>query len=258
VKKELRRAAKKARRAARTIRPDVVVQPSITIPPEGIPILWVEPTGVERYHRGFHCRECKAFTEQDMPGEAIEEYRRICAPKWEWPEPRPTIRCKCGATVAMNSAGLDAEYHAPSTGEVFERIRDLPHGAVWAQKVWREDRELNNWISHRDEDGTPFPPPKEGEGGRIRFLDRPHEDDGRVLIVRLPDGHDWEIDSRANNCTLPLDDAHWCWNRSGRPEDRTLDVRKGKPGQTTCGAGGGSIQTGRWHGFLHGGKLVQA
>jgi hypothetical protein len=225
------------------------------MPPEGIPILWVEPTGVERYHRGYHCPECKAFTEENMPEEAIEEYRRICAPEWQWPEPRPTITCKCGATVAMNSAGLDAEYHAPSTGEVFERLRDLPPGAVWAQRQWHE-RGLHNWISNRDSDGQPFPDPPEGEGKRIRFMERPHPDDGRVLICRLPDGHDWVIDSRCNNCDLLLDDEHWCWNRSGRPEDGTLDVRRSKPGQTSCTVGAGSIQTGRWHGYLHNGRLV--
>lgn len=154
----------------------------------------------------------------------------------------------------MNSAGCDYEYHAPSSGEVFERQCDLPPGAVWAQPV-RDHWKLWNWISYRDEDGTPFPPPKEGEGQQCRHVDRPHPDDGRVLIVRLPDGHDWTIDSRCNNCDLLLDDEHWCWNRSGRPEDGTLDVRRSKPGQTSCNVGAGSIQTGRWHGFLHNGVV---
>lgn len=242
-----RRAAKAAKRAARAAARDQATA--------DLPILWVVPTGVESYHRGYHCRECKAYTEQPMPTEAIEEYRRIRAPKWEWPEPRPTIVCKCGATVEMNSAGLDAEYHAPSTGEVFERVRDLPAGAVWDHPT-RElgDRELCNWHSNVDDKGRPFPEPPKGEDKRCRLIDRPGVD-GRVLICRLPDGHDWVIDSRANNCTLPLDDDHWCWNRSGRPEDGTLDVRKGKPGQTTCSAGGGSIATPGYHGFLHDGRL---
>jgi hypothetical protein len=251
MKKELRRQRKEARRqAAAAAQP----APPIVVPPEGIPILWVEPTGVERYRRGYHCPECKAYVEQDMPAEAMEEYRKICAPLWEWPEPRPTITCQCGAEVRMNSAGLDAEYHAPSTGEVFERVRDLPAGAVWAQQkpYWR----LWNWLSYRDAEGVPFPEPAEGEGKQCRHADRPHPDDDRVLIVRLPDGHDWVIDSRCNNCDMPLDDEHWCWNRSGRPEDGTLDVQRSKPGQTSCHVGAGSIQTGRWHGFLHGGRLV--
>jgi hypothetical protein len=255
VKKELRRLRRFWRRAPEQRQ---AAPPSpIHVPPvEGAAILWVQPTGVKRYHRGFHCRDkaCGHYTKVNMPADQIAEYERICGDDHEWPEPRPTITCKCGAVVEMNSAGLDTEYQAPSTGEVFERLRELPPGAVWAQQPWQE-RGLHNWISHRDAEGNPFPKPKKGRGQSIRFLDRPHPDDGRVLVCRLPDGHDWVIDSRCNNCPLPLDDEHWCWNRSGRPEDGTLDVRKGKPGQTTCSAGAGSIRTGRWHGFLHSGAL---
>jgi len=244
--KAQKRAAKAAKRAARAAARDQALS--------DIPILWVDPTGVERYHRGFHCRECKSFNEQDMGAEAIEEYRRI-REDHEWPEPRPTITCQCGAEVEMNSAGLDAEYRAPSTGQVFERVRDLPPGAVWAQRP-RDlgERQLCNWISNKDEAGKPFPEPKKGEGGKqIRFMDRPGRD-GRVLICRMPDGHDWVIDSRANNCTLPLDDKHWCWVREGRPEDGTLNVSKSG---RTCSAGAGSIATPGYHGFLRHGRLVR-
>jgi hypothetical protein len=48
------------------------------------------------------------------------------------------------------------------------------------------------------------------------------------------------------------DMAHFCWVRHGRPEDGNLHVDKN--GQT-CSAGGGSIDTGKWHGFLHNGEL---
>lgn len=76
--------------------------------------------------------------------------------------------------------------------------------------------------------------------------------DGRSLECRTPGG-DWIIDSRAKNCTLPNDSIHKCWVRHGRPEDGTLHVdKKGN----TCSAGAGSIDTGRWHGFLHNGQLV--
>jgi len=76
--------------------------------------------------------------------------------------------------------------------------------------------------------------------------------DGRTLIVRCPDGHDWIIDSRASNCTKKDDNAHWCWVRHGKPEDGTLHVDKNG---NTCAAGAGSIDTGKWHGFLHNGEL---
>lgn len=76
--------------------------------------------------------------------------------------------------------------------------------------------------------------------------------DGRSLVVRCPDGHDWFIDGRAKNCGSPSDDVHRCWVRHGRPEDGTLHVDKNG---NTCSAGAGSIDTGKWHGFLHHGHL---
>jgi hypothetical protein len=78
--------------------------------------------------------------------------------------------------------------------------------------------------------------------------------DGQCLIVRLPGNHDWMIDNRCNNCTLPDDNVHKCWVRHGRPEDGTLHVDKDG---VTCSAGGGSIDTGKWHGFLRNGYLTQ-
>lgn len=75
--------------------------------------------------------------------------------------------------------------------------------------------------------------------------------DGRCLVVRCPDGHDWMIDSRASNCTLPKDNVHKCWVRHGEPPNITVD-KKG----VTCSAGAGSIQTPKWHGFLRDGFLV--
>ena len=75
--------------------------------------------------------------------------------------------------------------------------------------------------------------------------------EGRHLYVVLPDGHDWDADSRAKNCTLPKDRTHRCWVRTGDPPN----VHVSKTGHT-CSAGAGSIATGKWHGFLRHGKLV--
>lgn len=108
-------------------------------------------------------------------------------------------------------------------------LREAPAGAVWDA----------TWIS---EDRT------EAQRG-CAWMVGP---DGRSLVVRCPDGHDWIIDSRASNCTMPNEDTHWCWVRHGRPEDGTLHVDKNGH---TCGAGAGSIQTPKWHGFLHHGDL---
>ena len=71
------------------------------------------------------------------------------------------------------------------------------------------------------------------------------------LIVILPNGIDWNIDSRASNCTLPKDRMHRCWIRTGEPPN----VTAGKTGHT-CAAGAGSILAGNYHGFLRNGELT--
>lgn len=75
--------------------------------------------------------------------------------------------------------------------------------------------------------------------------------DGHCLAVKLPDGHQWMVDARASNCTMPDDQQHKCWVRHGAPPNVTVD----KNGHT-CQAGAGSIQSPKWHGYLRGGHLV--
>ncbi len=75
--------------------------------------------------------------------------------------------------------------------------------------------------------------------------------DGRCLTVRLPNGRDWCVDGEASNCTRPGDRSHHCWVRHGEPPAITVD----KDGPT-CDAGGGSIQSGDYHGFLRSGVLT--
>lgn len=83
--------------------------------------------------------------------------------------------------------------------------------------------------------------------------------DGHYLVVRVPTNHDWCVDSRCSNCTLPNDDVHRCWVRHGVPPVITVD----KAG-LTCKAGAGSLGVHggpnggyRWHGFLRNGYLVE-
>ena len=73
--------------------------------------------------------------------------------------------------------------------------------------------------------------------------------DGMCLNAVCPDGHTWEIDGRCSNCTLPKDNVHKCWPRSGTPPNIDVNKRHGP----TCSAGAGSIQTPNWHGFLRNG-----
>ena len=78
--------------------------------------------------------------------------------------------------------------------------------------------------------------------------------DGHSLMVRCPDGTDWCIDSRANNCDMKDDHTHKCWIRHGDPPRVTVD----KNG-VTCGAGSGSILThsSKYHGFLRNGEFTE-
>lgn len=110
------------------------------------------------------------------------------------------------------------------TGEEFD-YRDLPPGAMWDA----------HWM----------PTAK-------RSID------GRCLVVKLPNGQEWVIDSQASNCDR-RGEAHDCWCRHGEPPHVTVD-KLPEPGRSTCSAGAGSVGSGRgdqhWHGFLRNGELM--
>jgi hypothetical protein len=71
------------------------------------------------------------------------------------------------------------------------------------------------------------------------------------LIVVLPTGQTWDIDSRASNCTMRDDRIHRCWVKHGEAPNVHVD----KNGHT-CQAGGGSIAVEGYHGFLQYGELT--
>lgn len=76
--------------------------------------------------------------------------------------------------------------------------------------------------------------------------------DGNHLIVRLPGGHDWDVNGRASNCDRKDDNLHRCWVSHGTPPAVNVD----KAGHT-CGAGAGSIAVSGYHGFLRHGVLEE-
>lgn len=76
---------------------------------------------------------------------------------------------------------------------------------------------------------------------------------GYHLMCVLPNGHEWNIDSRASNCTMPEDKNHKCWIRHGNPETEKVTVNKNG---VTCNAGAGSIWIDDYHGFLTDGNLT--
>lgn len=136
-------------------------------------------------------------------------------------DPRWPLTCACGYQFTPDDhwqVFQDPIYRRSDTGEMIP-LRDAPAGAMW----------YADWL-----------------------LPRCSGPDGHVLIVKTPGG-DWVVDDRASNCTKPEDKEHRCWVRHGVPPEITVD----KNGNT-CSAGAGSIQAGRYHGFLRGGYLVDS
>lgn len=141
---------------------------------------------------------------------------RMTAAEWDAGDDwKKARKCHCGLPSKLDTRSGSRIYRRADTGEEIGGRKNLPPGACF-EAGWRKGP------------------------------------DGRPLTVVCPDGHHWHIDSRASNCTVKNDDVHFCWVRHGKPEDGTLHVDKNG---NTCAAGAGSIDTGKWHGFLHHGEL---
>lgn len=141
-----------------------------------------------------------------------------------YPHADPSWPTHCGCGYRFKDT--DAWQYSPETiyackaNGLRTTLREAPVGAMW----WA------TWLEDTDFVGL----------------------DGKSLVVRLPNNHDWHVDSRAGNCTLPKDRVHKCWCRHGAAPLITVD----KNGHT-CSAGAGSIQTSNWHGFLRNGYLTE-
>lgn len=142
-------------------------------------------------------------------------------------DPRWPTHCLCGFKFedAVKKQYFPRKLYRRQDNGALITLREAPPGAMW----------YADWLSDNDSYRGP---------------------DGRTLMVKLPNGSDWCIDSRANNCTLPQDTVHKCWVRHGVPPMVHVD----KNGNT-CAAGAGSIASGsgnkHYHGFLHNGELVE-
>lgn len=126
----------------------------------------------------------------------------------------------------------------------------------WQELIYRRPDTGQEYVLHQnasaDAVGAPSAPPgATWDAWWITYL-KDRNPDGIVLMVRCPDGHDWTVDSEANNCTRK-GERHQCWVRHGRPQDAQVTVDKNGE---TCAAGGGSIATPGYHGFLQAGLLT--
>ena len=188
---------------------------------------------LRRYSRGYgEPSVCKingsyhnamTFFEEIREIKGAEAWEKIGGsadpPRWD---PRWPIRCECGYLFGTADEFQVFDEHLwkrTDTGEEMT-LRDAPDGAMWDAYWFHEQKE---WCG----------------------------EDGLSIICKVPFGHEWMIDGKASNCTMPGDTVHRCWVRHGVPPNLTVD-KNGK----TCKAGAGSIQAPKWHGFLRNGMLV--
>ena len=199
-----------------------------------IPIkcFWLEPTDREkrylrRYASGSSCSGPMSYHDAMN---FLDESPEVAGTDGYWQDSGQTAadfkghplwptHCSCGYEFQEKDEWQlfsSHIYRRTDTGEEMT-LRDAPDGAMW-NASWYPD----NWKN----------------------------EDGKCIICRVPNNHDWNIDGPASNCTRP-NEKHYCWVRHGEPPNLTVD----KNGDS-CAAGAGSIQTKDWHGFLRGGFLV--
>lgn len=131
--------------------------------------------------------------------------------------------------LAPNVINEGLLWRRADTGATERRISNFGVGAMWLADWYRLDEPTAAIVRYGYDWDNQYEPP---------------------LLVKTPGG-DWNVDSRAHNCTLKDDRRHRCWVRHGAPPNITVD----KVG-LTCAAGAGSIQAGSYHGFLRNGYLT--
>lgn len=195
-----------------------------------IKTFWCEPTGkykrqLRRYASGSEC--CcgeMSYHNANIPLDIVDNpvsdwVQDEDKTKYDWPT-------KCEACDYQFQPAdtwqffINSIYRRTDTGEEYS-LRKMPPGAMY-NAHWLTDFQCG--------------------------------DDGLCLVVCCPpDGWTWMVDSKASNCTMPEDNVHKCWIRHGDPRECNVTVDKNG---VTCQAGGGSIMSPRWHGFLRNGFLV--
>lgn len=184
-------------------------------------VFMVKESGEKIHVHNWWCGTCNALSHSEVQG------RFPLDAELDYPEPKPESKAcpKCNGLAEFSSAGSRRVMVRLDNGQEIDRVTKHP-GACYEERQPYYDR---------------------------RTRAKRTGPDGRVLTVICPDGRPWTIDSRASNCTMPQDNDHYCWVRTGSPETGDLSVHKDGH---TCGAGAGSIDTGSYHGFLREGVFV--
>ncbi len=185
-----------------------------------IPCKMLTPT--DRFRRSVRCfTYWRPFT-KCWGHYARVEYETIEIPGYEWDkgEAHWPVACEfCDYQFTANDNWWVNDERVYSDGEDEWTLRDAPAGSMWFAPWY--DSICKPQLEH-------------------------------CLVVALPSGHDWLVDSQANNCTIPEDhrqEKHHCWVIVGTMPNITV----GKGGQT---CGDGSIAVPGYHGILRNGALV--
>lgn len=208
------------------------------------PTYWLEPTGqvarglrryvdsdrstcpVDRYHHALVYIDRVPATYEGRGD------RRVLSPvaEIERDDPRWPAACACGYAFT-----------------------DDDHWQMWQEEVYRRTDTGAEHVLHSTAGAPDAPTAPPGATWDADWMPaRWRGADGIALMVRLPNGHDWHVDSQASNCTRPSE-PHACWVRHGDPRDCHVTVDKNGD---TCAAGAGSILANDYHGFLRDGVLT--
>lgn len=141
----------------------------------------------------------------------------------------------------------------PGTVDDGERVLDSQGHAqtVCVPQYQVFHKRLYNTASGSPEPGDMYWAPWYHGNGLCLYWDNCTDPRGHLIVV-LPNGREWDVDSRAGNCDMQSDRTHRCWVRHGEPPNVHVDK-----GGHTCHAGAGSILVGNYHGFLHHGQLTE-
>lgn len=183
--------------------------------------------------------------------------------------------CEHGHHQALTYTGVEtADYETSDGYKVLRPLDELDHNdprwptscqhcghdfaesdrwQMWQEQLYRRTDTDELRALHQSAPAPDAPAAEPGATWNAWWMPFSKGPDGMTLMVRCPDGHDWMVDSRARNCTMPDDSEHRCWVRHGDPRECRVTVDKDG---LTCAAGAGSIDTGAWHGFLQNGQLV--
>lgn len=207
-----------------------------------IKVFWLEPTDehrlwLRRYRSGSTCALPDGYHDARVLIGDSPSVELIQPPDDDarWP-----THCACGYAFQPDDERqrFSGQLHRGAPDGQLYTLQDAPPGAMW-DAAWRR------------------------LGGGSDPWTGP---DGISLVVKLPNGSDWMVDSEASNCTRsqwgPTPEyptgkvwrgrTHYCWIRHGDP--RTGELHVDKNGET-CAAGAGSILSGSYHGFLHNSHL---